>query len=518
MTDIVLIHPPVSKPCEPPAGIAKLAGALLHHHIPCRIIDANYEAMESLLDLPCALRDTWSRRALRHLPLHRAAIRQWHLYHNSDRYRRVIKDLNRMYECVSRSSGARVTLSNYQAQTLSPLRSDDCIAAAAHPETSIFSPYFTNRLTDLLIEEEPSHIGFSINYLSQVLPAFAMIGFIRRLSPRIKIILGGGLITSWMSADTWRDPFNGLVDECVSGPGEDTLLALIGAGNGNPCDHVRPAYDFFTECRYMAPGVVLPYSASRGCYWNRCTFCPEHAEGAEYSSTAVDTVISDIEALVQRFGPRLVHFLDNAMSPALLSAIAAVPLGVPWYGFARISDRLADPDFCSDLKKSGCVMLQLGIESGDQGVIDALSKGIDVRTAARTLKVLKQSGIAAYVYLLFGTPAESFTEAKKTLEFVVEHRDEIGFLNLAVFNLPAYGPDAETLETKDFYAGDLSLYRQFVHPKGWDRNHVRQFLDREFKRNSAVSSILRRDPPSFTSNHAPFFVMAGREQGRQSSH
>jgi len=511
MADILLIHPPVSKPCEPPAGIAKLAGALLHHHVTCRIVDANYEAMESMLDLPCTMSDTWSRRAFRQLPAHRAAIRQWHLYHNSDRYRRVIKDLNRMYECVSRSSGARVTLSNYQEQRLSPLSSGDCIAAAAHPEASIFFPYFSNRLTGLLTDEEPSHVGVSINYLSQVLPAFAMIGFIRRLSPRTKIIFGGGLITSWMSTDTWREPFTGLVDECVSGPGEDKLLSFMGSSNGTRDEHIRPAYDSFDGHRYMAPGAVLPYSASRGCYWNRCTFCPEHAEGAEYSPIAVDTVISDIEALVTRCRPRLIHFLDNAMSPALLSAIAAVPLGAPWYGFARISDQLADPEFCRDLKRSGCVMLQLGIESGDQGVIDALAKGIEVETAARTLTALKKSGIAAYVYLLFGTPAESFAEAKKTLEFVVEHREEIGFLNLAVFNLPAYGPDAETLQTKEFYAGDLSLYRQFVHPKGWDRHHVRQFLDREFKRNSAVSAILRQDPPSFTSNHAPFFVMAGGE-------
>jgi hypothetical protein len=28
---MILIHPPVAKPCEPPAGIAKLCGSLNHH-------------------------------------------------------------------------------------------------------------------------------------------------------------------------------------------------------------------------------------------------------------------------------------------------------------------------------------------------------------------------------------------------------------------------------------------------------------------------------------------------------
>jgi hypothetical protein len=36
---------------------------------------------------------------------------------------------------------------------------------------------------------------------------------------------------------------------------------------------------------------------------------------------------------------------------------------------------------------------------------------------------------------------------------------------------------------------------------------IRQFLDKEFRRHPAIAPILRRDPPVFTSNHAPFFVV-----------
>ena len=97
---------------------------------------------------------------------------------------------------------------------------------------------------------------------------------------------------------------------------------------------------------------------------------------------------------------------------------------------------LADDDFCLALKKSGCVMLKLGIESGDQEVLDQLNKGIDLPTASAVLKSLKRAGIATYVYLLFGTPPESKENAIKTLDFAIEHRDCIDFLNLAIFNLP----------------------------------------------------------------------------------
>ncbi len=59
-----------------------------------------------------------------------------------------------------------------------------------------------------------------------------------------------------------------------------------------------------------------------------------------------------------------------------------------------------------------------------------------LREASQVLKNLKEAGIATYVYLLFGTPEEGLPEARKTLEFVVNHHDQIHFLNLALFNLP----------------------------------------------------------------------------------
>jgi radical SAM superfamily enzyme YgiQ (UPF0313 family) len=152
-------------------------------------------------------------------------------------------------------------------------------------------------------------------------------------------------------------------------------------------------------------------------------------------------------------------------------------------------------------------MLKLGLESGDQAVLDSLQKGIDVEEASVVLKNLKKAGIATYVYFLFGTPPEGLFEARRTLEFVVKHHDSIGFMNLAIFNMPVYAPETQQVETKSFYEGDLSLYTSFDHPKGWNRPVIRQFLDKEFKRHPAIAPILRRDLPVFTSNHAPCFVM-----------
>ena len=503
---MLLINPPVVRPCEPPAGIAKLLGMLGKHNVRCRVLDANLEGLMSLMKCPVEADDTWSRRALKHLDSNVSALLHTDLYKNINRYRQAVNDIDRILDQVAFSHGVHLGLANYQDLTLSPLRSFDLIRASEQPETSPFYCYFMERLSSIFEEEEPSIVGISLNYLSQVLPAFSMIGLIRKLCPDARLVLGGGLVTSWLSNPGWNNPFAGLVDDMVAGPGEKPLLDILKL---SPLDvHASPDYSPFYEKPYLSPGFVLPYSASNGCYWSRCTFCPEKAEGGSYSPLPVNASISDIKGLINSKKPCLIHFLDNAMSPALLTAIADNPFDIPWYGFVRITRQLTDPDFCRSLKRSGCVMLKIGLESGDQGVLDALDKGINLKEASVALKNLRDASIVTYIYLLFGTPSETYIEAKSTLDYVIEHQKYIGYLNLAIFNMPAYGPDAACMDTTDFYSGELALYRQFKHPGGWERKDVRKFLDREFRRNPEIQAILRRDPPVFTSNHAPFFVMS----------
>ncbi len=516
---MLLIFPPAAKACEPPAGIAKLAGALKAHHIPCMLLDANLEGMLSLLEQPQTASDTWTRRAVKNSSKNLAALKNPGTYLSLDRYSRAVRDVNRLLEASAKPYHAILGLADYHHEILSPMRSADLLAAAEHPERSLFYGYFSTRLPEIIenhfttqrrgdgggSKKTPPLVGFSLNYLSQALCTFAMIGYLRKEFPGLSIVLGGGLVSSWVKRPGWADPFGGLVDHIIAGPGESALLELLGVP-GDQQIRAVPDYGMLPTHEYLSPGYILPYSASSGCYWNKCSFCPETAEGNPYTPVPVPQALSELESLTAQTRPVLIHLLDNAISPALMRALAERPPGVPWYGFARISRELTDLGFCIALKRSGCAMLKLGLESGDQAVLDRLSKGIDLAMASQVLLNLQKAGIATYVYLLFGTPAETAAEARKTLAFVVQHAKAITFLNLAIFNMPLCGEQAGAFGTEQFYEGDLSLYTGFRHPAGWDRKLVRQFLESEFKRHSEVSGILKHDPPLFTSNHAAFFT------------
>jgi hypothetical protein len=508
----LLIHPPVGKPCEPPAGVARLAAALEAAGVPCRIFDASLTGLFDLIQGPLRENDTWTRRAFSKRDRHLADLRSHALYARMGRYRQTVADLGRLLQAAG--GRTQIGLANYHDPQLSPVRSGDLIRAAEVFRDNPFYPSFSARLDVILEDFSPAIVGISLNFMSQALCAFAIIGWLRRRQPRLQIVLGGGLVTSWHQIPGLDNPFAGLVDDLIPGPGETALLDLCAPGHKAPAATLKTASQFAPASLplndYLAPAPVLPYTSASGCWWRKCAFCPETAERQPYRPLPGAYLQADLKRLGAQLGPGLIHFLDDALAPRFLGRLRHHPPGIPWYGFARITAHLADPDFVGGLKAAGCVMLKLGIESGDQAVLDALNKGTRIELAARVLETLKAAGIGVYAYLLFGTPAETEAAAHRTLAWILAHHEAIDFLNLAIFNLPAYSPEALSLRTRDFYPGDLSLYADFEHPHGWQRRQVRRFLDGVFKKPAPIRRILAKDPPQFTSNHAPFMLLGRR--------
>ena len=93
---IALVHPPVAKPSEAPAGIARLAGALIAHGVRVRAIDANIQGQHHLLHTLSDPQETWGKRARRHLDSRLADLRSAETLAKYDRYRRAVADINHL--------------------------------------------------------------------------------------------------------------------------------------------------------------------------------------------------------------------------------------------------------------------------------------------------------------------------------------------------------------------------------------------------------------------------------------
>jgi hypothetical protein len=511
---MLLLYPPLARSTEPPLGIARLAGMLKAAGRECACLDLCQEGYEYLLSLDFPAADPFSAGAKKRRGRALSLLRSPLALENADRYARAVSDLNRCLARVGKDRGLSISLSDYQDAGLSPLRKADLIESAHRHRESIFSPLYEKRIGEALASGAYAAIGISICFLSQALPAFALIGFLRERFPDRKIVLGGSLIGSWVGQGCLapNESFGGLADALLPGRGEDALLDWLEGREAGKAEGegIRPsaAPDFsdFEGLEYFSPKRVLPYNFSSGCPWLRCRFCPERVEGYRYRGREPEIALREIKSLVERHRPALIHFTDSELGRPYLRALADHPPGPPWYGFARFQSDLLDPLFCRRLKESGCAMLQLGLESGDQEVLDALDKGTRLSDIEIILANLKAAGIGSFIYLLFGTRAEELSSARRTLAFVEAQARAIDFLNLAIFNLPAAGSEEEGVELREFSEADLSLYREFSHPGGWNRDRVRAFLSREFEASAAIRPILLRSPPTFTSNHAAFFL------------
>jgi len=530
-TDVLLVHPPAVKPAEPPLGTAVLLSHLRGSGFSAEAIDANLGAYLYLLGedrLRAAAGDTAStplRRAVRNAPRALSFLRSRAAAGSFPRYASAVRHLNGALSAHrGRSGSERLTLGDYTHGGFSEFSPADLDRMASGGEETVFTRYYDEVLLPKIGEIRPGTVAISVHYRHQVLAAFELAGRLRRRLPSARILGGGGMFTSWRkglrTAGLRFFPFHGV----GFGPGE-TVLSAAAAGSlpagesffeGGEEVAFLPDYGFAPLSSYLSPEPVLPVASSRGCYWRKCSFCPEAVSPVHaYRGADAAAFPALLRTLSRRYGVSRFHLTDDAIPPAVLRAMAGrkkALKGLAWHGFARFEPALRDPGFASDLAAAGCAMLQLGLESGSQGLLDRTGKGTRVADASTILKNLSRAGIAAYVYVMLGVPGETRTDAEKTVAFLAEHAENIGFLNLSILNLPreAAGPsrsrrglaaDEALPEAND----PLGLYRPVPERDGWGRATARRFLQKELLGNPSIRAIAGRTPPWFTSNHAFFF-------------
>jgi len=529
--DLLLIHPPAARPAEPPLGTAVLLSHLRREAATAEAIDANLEAHLYLLDGD-RLADaagpapaTALRRAMKSVPEALSFLRSQAAGASFPRYTAAARRLNTALSAYRGESGReRWTLGDYVHGDLSAFSPLDLSRVASGKARTVFSGYFREALLPRVDRMRPRGVAISVNYRHQVLPAFELAGLVRRRLPGVPVYGGGGMFTSWRSSLRGMElaflPF----DRVGFGPGEGPLAAAAGGappGGGvffedGEAVEFLPDFGFAPLREYLSPEPVLPVAASRGCYWRGCRFCPEAVSPIHpYRATGPGTFPTLLRELSGRYGVRRFHLTDNAIPVATLRSMAdagSALRGLSWHGFARFERELLEPGFASSLAAAGCSMLQLGLESGSQPLLDRMGKGTRVADASAILSNLSRAGIVAYVYVMLGAPGEAEADAERTRSFLAEHAGEIGFLNLSILNMPRDASWAGTAGGSALREGGfndeeepLGLYRQVPGGHGWGRAQARRFLQKRILGDPAIRTIASRTPPWFGDSHAFFF-------------
>ena len=198
-----------------------------------------------------------------------------------------------------------------------------------------------------------------------------------------------------------------------------------------------PPHNLFTPksyfCIYPIPlGLKLKWgfiSSSRGCP-HKCIFCSPITRSS-YGSTprfrSDDNILQEMFHL-KSLGINIISFEDDNFTSSkdrvikLCRYMINKKINLPWVAHARITD--LSSSLMSIMKKAGCVLLRIGIESGSNKIIDILSKttpNLDWNTLVKSiLTKSKKIGLPIHTMFIIGNPKETANDLNLTIKLIKE--------------------------------------------------------------------------------------------------
>ena len=298
--------------------------------------------------------------------------------------------------------------------------------------------------------------------------------FVKDIDKNIKVIIGGVHATvkpnEFLSKET--------IDIVVVGEGDFTIMDIVSEKNlkdikgiiykkgGKIIKNPRrelikdldklpfPAWHLIDVKKYVSSYLSArknpcgPLETSRGCVFG-CTYCNKHIFGRTFRVKAVKRVVDEMEHMVKA-GFKEIHIQDDGFSTDMKRAknicdeIVRRDINIPWSLFNGIRVDRIDEELAKKLKKAGCYQAALGIESGNQDVLDAVHKGIKLEQIRKAVKILKAEGIEIFGFFMLGLPGETEKSMQDTIDFAKELD-----LDIVKFDVTIPYPGTELFEEWD---------------------------------------------------------------------
>jgi anaerobic magnesium-protoporphyrin IX monomethyl ester cyclase len=189
-----------------------------------------------------------------------------------------------------------------------------------------------------------------------------------------------------------------------------------------------PAWDLIALQRYALPLVNKPYvivETSRGCPYT-CDFCvaPIH-QGHKFRERGAKALVDEMERSYRELGVEFFYLWGDTVTlnvksfTAFCDELIARKLPVQWFGNAR-ADNLTDPAFVHRLRRAGCWMLALGIESESDDVRKDMVKRLERQKIQTAFRNMREAGIRSFAFFILGYPGETPASMERTVDYAIE--------------------------------------------------------------------------------------------------
>jgi len=391
------------------------------------------------------------------------------------------------------------------------------------------------KIYNYLIKEQPDYIGFT-STTSSFLDGVRIAQKCKQVSPKAKIIFGGVHISALLEKLLHDFP---VIDYGVVGEGEETLLELMendGSGLGDikglifrNNNHVKfnglrknlldmdslpfPAYeklDGFPNS-YQLPIFNYPKMpnttviTSRGCPYT-CSYCDRSVFRRSYRFNSPQYMVALLTYLHERFNIKHVNIYDDTFTLKKQRIIDFCELKIAsglkiTYNCAARAEQI-DFETLKLMKKAGCWMISLGIETGDPELLKKHRFYLPQEIVEDPIKLIrekvyeiKKAGIRAKGLFILGLPGETEESIKKSMEYVFSlPLDEFNLSKLTPFpGAPLYKEVRNHGEFNENWELMNALNFTFV-PKGFTKNqleeHYHEFYRRYFSRLKVLLSYV----------------------------
>ncbi|MBN2207887.1 MAG: B12-binding domain-containing radical SAM protein [Candidatus Coatesbacteria bacterium] len=309
-----------------------------------------------------------------------------------------------------------------------------------------------NEICDRVWQKRRDVIGITF-WTAQATFAYTLSPALKRLCPTAKIVFGGVHPTifpdeaskhaDYVIVREGERPFCELIRRLMA---REELDGIPGLGyRPTPDEDFRswpddgfiqnldelpfPAWDMlkldcYTTQMHVKGGRRVPVIGSRGCPYN-CVYCTSPflwQRSVRYRAPV--KVVDEIEAIGKKLGIHQIHFWDDNLFMVrdyikpLCEEIIRRGLKINWVGLTRASHLVKNADLMQLAKDSGCIGMEIGIESANPETFDVIDKQESLEDIITCARIQAQVGMyPMFTYMAFN-PGETLAGYYLQAEFI----------------------------------------------------------------------------------------------------
>jgi len=283
----------------------------------------------------------------------------------------------------------------------------------------------------------------------------------------------------------------------------------------NPDDLPFPARDLLNNDAYLLPVNGKKFtllSIGRGCP-SECIYCIANIYyGKKFRKRSVENIMLEIEQCIHEFDINDFLFwgesftTDLKYGEVICDEIIKRKLKIRWSTTSRI-DTL-NQTLLDKMKRAGCILLGLGIESYDREVLNKARKGITTDQIDKAVIMARNAGLNTMGHFMFGLPGDTKESALKSIRFACRNLTYAQFYSAIPYpktELGKIAADNNWIEESDFSrfeltqsvmgngllsAKEIKKFRDFAYRKFYFRPKMLLQTLREVSSMTSFFSIL----------------------------